>query len=105
MADGIVVRPIYHMPPNLLDPNRLDVHELADPVLGKFASVAGALHATEWQARIRSHHFVQEDHPGIKFVYEPFRFHRIIGPGTGTQTESAIVGDLDSLIHILRTKK
>src|SRR5260370_38988515 len=88
----------------LLDPNCLNVHKLADPVLCTFSSVPRKLDTTERQARVGSHHLVQEDHAGIEFVDEPFGFRRIIGPSARTEPEAAVVRDLDGLIRILDAK-
>src|SRR5438105_11972923 len=46
--------------PRLGDPHGLDVHELADAVLRKLPSVAGALDAAEGKARVGLHDAVDE---------------------------------------------
>src|ERR1700722_6557622 len=88
----------------LLDPNCLDVDELANPLHGEFASMPRILHAPERQARIGRHHLVEKNHSGIEFVDEPFRFRRIFGPSAGAEPEAAVVGDLESVIDILDAK-
>src|SRR5580704_11385914 len=66
--------------------------------------MARVLHSTKWQPWIRSHHFVQEDHPSLEFINELLRFAGILSPRAGAQAESTIVGDGNRLVCILNSK-
>ena len=88
----------------LRDRHRLDIHELPDPIRRKLASVAGVLYAAKRNARIGSHHLVDEDHSGFEFVDEALAFAVVFGPGAGAQAEAAIVRQANGLVDILNPK-
>jgi len=64
------------------DPDRLDIHELADPKLREFTSITGILHPTKRQPRIRRHHPINKYRSRFKLVDELCLLLRIVGPRT-----------------------
>src|SRR3989442_9007782 len=69
----------------LRDPDRLDVHELADAVLGELAAIARALDAAERQARIRLHDAVHVDRPRVDLRRHALRRGAIPRPQRGAE--------------------
>ena len=55
----------------VVDPDRLDVDELANAVDAELAPIAGVLDAAKRQARIGDHHAVDKHLPGLDLVGEP----------------------------------
>ena len=53
---------------------------------------------------IGSYHLVQENHSRLKFIDEALGFDWIVGPRTGTETETAVVCNLNGLIHVFDPK-
>src|SRR5260370_30041094 len=89
---------------HLLDPDRLDICELANSVNAQFAAVPGTLHASEWHASVGSHHLVDEHHSRFKLVDEALLFGCVVRPGTRAHAERAAVRDSDRVVNILRAK-
>src|ERR1700676_945070 len=89
----------------LLNPDRLDVGELANAECSKFAAEARPFDASERYARIRCHHLVDEDHSRFKSVDELILLGWVLSPGAGTQTESRVVGDIYGFLGIAYAKK
>src|SRR2546422_5443600 len=87
-----------------LNPNRLDVGKLTNAVRPKFAAMTGLFYATKGKSGIGSHHPIDEHHSGFDFVDEAFAFTFVIGPSARSQPKSAVVGDADGVIHVLRPK-
>ncbi len=71
----------------------------------QLAAMARVLDASERKPRIRGDHPVHEDHTGLDFVNEAFLLPHVLGPNAGTQTETAVIGDLDGMIDIPRPKQ
>src|ERR1700738_4216569 len=89
----------------LLDPNRLDVHKLANAKLAKFPSVAGVFHAAKWQSWIGRNHSVDKDAACFDFVDETITFGSISGPSGRAQTKRRRIGELDCFIEVGDTKQ
>jgi len=65
--------------------------------------VAGVLDAAEGHAGIGGDHPVDEDPAGFDFVDEPFSLTVVGGPGTGTEAETAVFGEVDGFVDIFDT--
>lgn len=92
--------PNIPLSPTVLHPDRLDVHELPDPLCGRFPAVPGNLHTTEWQPRIRCHHSVDEDSARVDAINQAPLLGFVVGPGSAGEPEGRVTGDVDGLVHI-----
>src|SRR5439155_3407648 len=77
----------------LRDPDRLDVHELADAVLRELAAIARALDAAERQARIRLHDAVHMDGARLDLRGHALGGGAIPRPERGAEAERRVVGE------------
>src|SRR5229473_1521162 len=87
--------------PVLLQPHGLYVYELPDSIRCEFSTVPRMLHTAERHSRVGDDHLVQENHSCLEFVDETLGFPGIMGPGAGSQSEAAVIGDLYGLVHSL----
>src|SRR5712692_3859710 len=79
------------------DPDRLDVHELTDAVLGELPPVARALDPAERQAWIRLHESIHEDRAGLDLRGHALGAGAILGPDRGAEAERRVVGEAHGL--------
>src|SRR5580700_2294904 len=82
------------------DRDCLDIHELADAVGRKLASMPGVFDPAERDAGIGGDHLVDEHHTAFEFVDEPFALVLVGGPGAGAEPEAAVVGQVDGFVDI-----
>ena len=87
-----------------LNPHRLDIRKLANPIRTKFPAMSRMLYTTEWQTGIGRNHAVDEDHPCFDFIDEALALMLVVRPGAGSQPEAAVIGDGNCLINILGVK-
>src|SRR5205085_7369975 len=66
--------------------------------------VAGMIDAPNGNARIGSHHAVDERQSRLNLIDKQFALRFIVGPGAGAQPKLAVVGDADGIGHIPRPK-
>src|SRR5712691_7459332 len=85
----------------LRDPDRLDVHELADAVLGELAPIARALDAAERQARIRLHDAVHANRPRVDLRRHALGRGAIPRPQRGAEAEGRVVGETHGVRFVL----
>src|SRR6266849_8373636 len=81
--------------PVLLQPHSLYVYEFPDSIGCEFSTVPRMLHTAERHSRVGDDHLVQENHSCLEFVDEAFGFRRIMCPGAGSQSETAVIRNLD----------
>src|SRR4051795_1857575 len=65
-----LARSPFDTPRSATDPDRLDVHELADPERAQLPAVARLLHPAERHPWIRGDHGVHEDHACLQLRHE-----------------------------------
>src|ERR1700741_1358483 len=88
------------LPLPLLHPHRLDICKLPDPQGSQLPPVARPLDPSERDSGIRSHHPVDEHHPGVQFIDELPLLGGIVGPGTGTQPKPTVVCDSNRIANV-----
>src|SRR5262245_30114563 len=81
-----------------LDPDGLDVHELAQTLARELASVAGLLHAAERHAWIALHHRVDERASAFERAGDALATLEILRPDAAAETEHRRVGELDRFL-------
>src|SRR6267378_1546792 len=96
----------YSYPPllPLFHPHRLDICELPDSPGSQLPPVARPLYPSERYPWIRSHHPVDEHHPGVQLIDEFPLLGGIIGPGAGSQPKPAVVCDSNRIANVLRAQ-
>ena len=89
----------------VVDPDRLDVDELADAVGAELASVAGVLDAAKRQARVGDDHAVHEHLPCLDLVDETCAFRDVVRPHAGAEPERRVVCQANRLGGITYPEK
>src|SRR3984885_4409310 len=86
------------------DPNRLDIRKFANTEGAELTPKARLLHPAEWNAWVRRHHFVDEDHPGIEPFDKFFLLLFVFGPTAGAQSKTCVVGNANCIRRVLHAK-
>src|SRR5258708_2461505 len=86
----------------VFDPYRLNGGELSNTVRPQLPAITRPFHTPERNPSIRGHHPVDRNHSRLEIIDKPFAFVLVVGPRAGAQSKSAIVGNLNSVIQVLR---
>src|SRR6185295_2914665 len=73
-------------------PDRLDVNELAKPVIAQLAPITRVLDATARQAGIGGHHSVDEGQAGLDLIDKLLLLRWVLAPEARTQAVTAVIG-------------
>src|SRR5215468_6894499 len=96
----MMVATLSPTPGELPDPDRLDVDELPDALLGDLPAVSRCLDSPEGQARIALYHAVDEDLARLEVLDQPLDLLRVLREGGGAEAVRSVVRQGDRVVEI-----